>query len=366
MSEIRALTADDIPSVARLFQRTFRKSDTPAAGLEAHLAEIFLHHPWQDPDIVSRVYVGQNGVSGFIGALPARMEFEGRRVRAAIAGSLMVDAPASDPMAGARLVRTFANGPQDISITETANDLSRGLWDQLRAAVVPAGSLDWLLPFRSAAFAAALAAELKPWLRPLGLPARVLDPPLRALLGGSARPEKNARQSATARAPASDEAFAETLIALADSVALRPSWTADIVAWLLRHAERKDRYGHRLCRIVTDARGTTIGAYICYTRPGGIARVLNVLARPGSELAVVACLIRQSKTDGLAGIRGRSDPRLIDALVRHDAIFVHRASLIVHSRDAQLLHAAQKGDALLTGIAGETWSRLIGDSVTES
>ncbi len=366
MSEIRALTADDLPSVARLFQKTFRKSGTPAPALEAHLAEIFLNHPWQDPDIVSRVYLGRNGLTGFIGALPAQMEFEGRPVRAAIAGSLMVDAPASDPMAGARLVRSFANGPQDISITETANDLSRGLWDPLRALVVPAGSLDWLLPFRSAAFAAALAAELKPWLRPLGFPARLLDPPLRALFSRDRSRAQNARQAATALPPASDEAFAEALISLAGSVALRPSWTADILAWLLRHSERKDRYGDRFCRIVADARGATIGAYICYARPGGIARVLNVLARPGSELAVVACLIRQAKADGLAGIRGRSDPRLLDALVRHDAILVHRASLIVHSRDAQLLHAAQRGDALLMGIAGETWSRLIGDSVTES
>ncbi len=51
----------------------------------------------------------------------------------------------------------------------------------------------------------------------------------------------------------------------------------------------------------------------------------------------------------------------MNALLRHGSMFFHRSSTIVHSADAELLHAIDSGDALVTGLAGEAWTRLIGD-----
>ncbi len=45
----------------------------------------------------------------------------------------------------------------------------------------------------------------------------------------------------------------------------------------------------------------------------------------------------------------------MNALLRHGSMFFHRSSTIV------LLHAIDSGDALVTGLAGEAWTRLIGD-----
>jgi len=41
-------------------------------------------------------------------------------------------------------------------------------------------------------------------------------------------------------------------------------------------------------------------------------------------------------------------------------VFVHAASTVIHSRRADLLAVVAGGEALLTGLAGESWSRLIG------
>src|ERR1700688_2546632 len=69
MSLIRACSPEDMPAVAGLFQKTFlsRRRSAPES-LKAYLAELFLHHPWYDPELASRVYVSPAGaVRGFIG-----------------------------------------------------------------------------------------------------------------------------------------------------------------------------------------------------------------------------------------------------------------------------------------------------------
>jgi hypothetical protein len=100
VSDIRSCTLDDIPAVARMFQTAFRdKRKDPPASLQTYLRELFLEHPWQAPEIVSRVYVGADGaVHGFIGQLPISMSFRGRPIRAALASSLVVDDPVAHPL----------------------------------------------------------------------------------------------------------------------------------------------------------------------------------------------------------------------------------------------------------------------------
>jgi hypothetical protein len=72
MSLIRACSPEDMPAVAGLFQKTFLNGRGRAPkSLESYLAELFLHHPWYDPELPSRVYVSAEGaVRGFIGVLP--------------------------------------------------------------------------------------------------------------------------------------------------------------------------------------------------------------------------------------------------------------------------------------------------------
>ncbi len=165
MSLIRACSPEDMPAVAGLFQKTFlnRRRSAPES-LKTYLVELFLHHPWYDPELASRVYVSPEGaVRGFIGVLPLRLCFRGRKIRAAIAGSLMVDRPEENPLAGARLLRSFATGPQELSISENANRVSENMWRKLGGCPMPFESLEWLRVLRPAGAALAFARE---WFAP--------------------------------------------------------------------------------------------------------------------------------------------------------------------------------------------------------
>src|SRR5262245_27600772 len=80
MAEIRACTPEDIPAVAELFQKTFRDPGKAApASLQSYLLDLFLRHPWYEPELAPRVYVTDDGkIGGFIGILPLRMTFRGQ------------------------------------------------------------------------------------------------------------------------------------------------------------------------------------------------------------------------------------------------------------------------------------------------
>src|SRR5256885_11758502 len=118
MTEIRSSTPQDMPAIAALFQRTFRDPRQKApASLQSYLRELFLEHPWFDPALAPKVYVGADGkIGGFIGILPLRLTLADRPVRAAVACSLMVERAQENPLAGARLLRAFFTGPQDLSL----------------------------------------------------------------------------------------------------------------------------------------------------------------------------------------------------------------------------------------------------------
>ena len=362
MSEIRNCTREDIPAVAALFQKTFRNSNAPPPrSLEVCLADSFLDHPRYDPDIASRVHVDANGVvSGFIGVFPGRFEFRGRPVRAAIAGTLMVENPEREPLAGAKLLRSVIKGPQDISISETTNLVSKRLWEPLGGKVVPLLSLDWFRVMRPGSAALSMLAEKYPR-------ATLLAPATRAAdwIGASwtrrvLQPGESPARL-TANTEPSDSEFAAAVLELARPVELRPAWREDDLEWFLAQAAQKARYGSLRRTIVRGRKGELAGCYLYHGAPRRMGRVLQLLAAPNSFGDVVDCLFSEADRAGLAGLRGRCAPLLMDALLTRRCIFLHRASTVIQTADRALAGIVEAGGALLTGLAGESWTRLVGD-----
>jgi hypothetical protein len=78
---------------------------------------------------------------------------------------------------------------------------------------------------------------------------------------------------------------------------------------------------------------------------------------------VVDSLLEHAHQSRCVAVRGRAQSRDIDALFSRDCIFFNRGSVIVHSRNADLIEAARSGDALMTGLAGEAWTRIAGGDV---
>jgi hypothetical protein len=360
MSTIRPLTHADVPAVAGMFQRILRKARAPAnPALETYLAELFLDAPDHDPQIPSHVYVREDErVSGFVGVLPLPMSVEGKPIRAALCGTLMVDGHAQDPFAGARLMRAFLTGPQDISLTETANDVSTDMWRKLRGTILPDHSLEWLRVLRPAAFLAEMAAGtgarvLSPLTRPLDALARrgkprwfsMAEPPLGAL----------------PNVDADEETTAALFRAFTEDFAVQPLWERETLQRMISHSRRKALYGGMVRRQVLARNGKSVGLFLYYGDPGRIGRVVQVLAAPGQAGAVIDSMLAHAHERGMAALRGRTMPALLQAMLGRPFLFLHASSSIVHARDPALVEPFVAGRAFFNGFAGESWSRLIGD-----
>ena len=358
---IRPCTPDDIAAVAGLFQTTFRDPRQAApASLVDYLRVVFLEHPWYDPEVASQVYVAPDGsVGGFIGVLPLRMVLNGERIRAGVAGSLMVRAPEENPLAGARLLRSFVTGPQDLSISETANPLSQGMWERLGGEAVPAYSMEWLRVLQPAGLAFSLLGD---WKSPFKLlrPLRLLVDPIATRVPGNPFALPAAVAQYESDADVTDEVLLEAIPKLTARYPLRPDWDVASLAWFLTHVARKDRHGELFRRMVYGKNREPIGCYLYYARPHGVAWVLQMLARPKAADAVVESLFAHAAGQRSVAIRGRAQPEFLDGLMRRSCAFFHRSSMVVAARRNELVETVRGGHALISGLAGEGWTQLIG------
>jgi len=358
---VRALEPGDLGDVARLFQKTFRGKTGPApASLQSYLSEIFISHPWRDEELMSRVHVSDSGrVDGFIGVLPLRLNLGGRQLRAAVAGSLMVDEPAKNPLAGARLFRAFFSGPQDISLSETANALAQGMWTRLGGRVLPLLSMEWLHMLKPAGTGVSILSERTPVANILRPFAWLADGVLSRFNSIPVRAEAPARMRYTRDEEADEEAFIAYALRYASKFSLRPEWDAGVLRWLLPHVAQKERYGTVSRRLVYGNGPDPIGGYIVYSRPGGVAWVLHILAESARIEPTLDSLIDYARNHGAVALRGRTHPMLMVPLFQRGCVFVHRSSMLVHAREAGLIEAVS-GNALISGLAGESWTKLIG------
>jgi len=359
VATVRDFERDDIEAVARLFQRTFRGSKNQSPALIAHLADVFFDHPWSEPDIRSKVFVEANGaITGFVGVFPSRLELDSRPLRAAFAGSLMVENPKENPLAGARLVRAFLNGPQDISLTETANQTAMGLLQKSGNPLDPGYSLNWLRVLRPASTAVQLAERrfsAARIFRPFG---RIGD---RAMALGRQVPFQPAENSKIVFRDVTPEVFGTALLSLKDIYPLRPRWDEESIRWFVEQSEQKRNFGYPEWRVGYTPDNRPLAAYAYFTNPGGIGWVLQALATPALTGDLVDDLFAHAYKMGAAALRGAAHPWLIPALMTRRTFFHSRSFYVAAARDKSLLEPIRSGQALVSGIAGEGWMRLIGD-----
>lgn len=356
---VRAFREEDAAAVAVLCQRVFRHTDAPPpAGLAACFVETFLGHPAFDPELASQVYVAPDGVlRGFVGVLPVRMVFAGQRLRAAVAASVMVEGAASDPLAGARLLRGFFAGPQDLSLGDNVNEATRRMLQPLGVVADLPSSLEWIRILRPAGFIAELAARRAGGLRALHAPAGLLDATLSRRVGRFAPPPPSGARGRDV-AP---EALAEVIPGLIDGFALRPDFDTATLAWLLAQAARKAERGEPVARLVLRADGRPAGAWLGHLAPRGVLRVVQVFAPPAEARTMVADILGEAWRRGAVAASGRQQPELAEALQLAGCLFRHGGFTLIRTRRPGVAEAVARGDAALNGIAGESWTRLNGD-----
>ncbi len=349
--------------MAALYQKVLLRSNKPApTGLASYLKGIFLNHPWQDSDIPSLVYLNASGdIGGFIGVLPVRLLYRNSSLRAAVPGSLMVSDPSANPLAGARLLRSVRAGSQDLCVSETANDVSMGMWEQMGHHALSQYSMQWVRVFQPARFAVAALKDrtrIAQLLKPAG---SLVDFAGRRILGASIY-KADEKSGKYRREAVEGPELVSALRELSADYLVRPDWDEATLDWLLAHAARKRRHGDMRSHVVLSTGGKTLGCHIYFARSGGIAWVLQILAQPNAGPTVVSSLLDHARQSGCVAVRGRTQPDTVTPLMRQGALFFCNSATVIHARNDELRHAIENGRALITGLAGESWVRLIGDT----
>lgn len=158
---IRPFTADDIPQVADLHRRVFDIPDepdderwTPSSRLlesyQTYFDEVFLNGPWKQDGIHSLVYEDDRGkIVAFLGVVPRRMLLNDEPVWMAVCTQFIVD-PKNRGLAGLQLKSAHLEGPQDLSVTDEANEATRRIWAARGGETCLPFSIHWVRPIQPA------------------------------------------------------------------------------------------------------------------------------------------------------------------------------------------------------------------------
>jgi len=359
---VRPFVEADIPQVAELHRRVFQTGDAPSAELErryrAYFRGIFLDNPWYDEEVSPLVYEDADGsIAGFLGVMPRRMSIRGRPIQAAVSSQFIVEPGRRSTMAAVHLMKTFMSGPQDVSIADEANCLSRKLWESLGGDTALLHSIHWARLLRPAQFG---LLRMGRGTR-LGT-ASVVRPVCRLVDGVAAHlPRSPFRHSVTSLS--SEDLDVETLLAcLSESSgrpALRPEYDARSLRWLLGFLVPARGEGSLHKALVRDAAGQVLGWYLYYAGPAGLGEAIHIGARRESIKAVLEHLFQDAWRRDVVALSGRLEPRFTADFAQTYCLFHPRLCwMLVHSRDAEVLQAIHSGDAMLTRLEGEWCMRF--------
>lgn len=369
MTLLRPLEQGDLGPVADLLVRAFQDGKQASPGLAAYLGDLLLGLPDRDPEISSLVHVNEQGqINGFMGIFTQLMELDGRILRAAIGNSLAVDPEAHDPMVGARLLRGFFRGPQDITISDRSNPISVGMWRGMGGSALPTYSMEWYRILRPAsAWTADVRSRLK--LRTATAPLMsVLDRVIGRYAKGRGReqwtmPTLPLRPPGMTRRDANDADLLRAIPELVSATRLHPVWSEAGLQTVLTHSARKREFGDTIRQLVHDKSGRLAGAYVYYLEPHGFAQVLHVLPAKGMAEPVLDILLADAAERGAVAIGGRAQAALLGPLIDRHAVLSGEYRCVFGTSDAAVLDAVQRGDAVVGGLVGEFWTRLNGDGL---
>lgn len=368
MSVVRPFAVADIDQVSALYKRTLlHRKGAPSVELRDCFRSFYLDGPFRDPEITSLVHLDDRGtISGFVGVHTVPYLVGDRPVRAAFCGALMSREEGRDPMAGARLLKAFLAGPQDVSMSETAIAVTQAMWTRLRGSVIAGHSLDWFRVLQPAGFAHALANRKWPALTTLSPITRIADRLLarrrHASTLAALLPEPAPAGLMTK--DASLDEFAALMRRTSTGISARPDWDNGYLEHVLDVARQKPAYGEPVIMITSTRSGEPLGGFFYHLNAGGIGRVLQIAAMPGHGGTVLDRLFADAYERGAVGLRGRSQPWLLQASTSRQMIFASNAASVIHTKDQTISAPFLSGDCVLNGLAGESWNGLFGGALT--
>jgi hypothetical protein len=368
MSRIRPFVRNDIEQAADLHQRVFGDSDNPAQqkvtpelrqSYADYFERVFFGNPWLDEALPSFVHEEASGkITGFLGVLPRRMSLGGESISVALSSQFIVDPSSRASGAGVRLLKTFLTGPQHLSITDEANNISRRLWEGLGGSTALLYSIHWtrlLRPARVTVSRIGQHARL-PFLAPASKPlCSLMDAVLARRLPHRFRqtmPEVSAEELGT-------DTLLTCLSEFSNTRMLWPELDARSLKWLLETIERKGDQGSLRKLAIRNAKREIIGWYLYQLNPEGLSKVVQLMAKRNSINEVLDHLFYDAWQHGSTVISGRLDPQFMQAFSDKHCLFDCGAPwMLIHSYNPEILRAFHYGDALLSSLEGELCMRF--------
>jgi hypothetical protein len=355
MARIRPVDRAHIPGVTRLHRSVFRPSVVPTPAdcdaYERYLTGVFLTSPVSDPALPSLVFEDDAGdVRGFVGVAARTVVSGGRRLRAAVSTQFVVDPAVAPGLAAVRLAKAFFEGPQDLSVADSANDLGRGIWERLGGKTARLLSLHWTRPLRPARLAVSLLQNrraLAPVATVLSPLATIADFAATTMASSQFRqtpPELIAAEIDVAGMLEHEATFCRT-------AALRVEHDEPALSWLLGRAVKSNG---RLQNTVVRRGQQLLGWAIWHLEHHGTAEVLQLAATDASIEDVLKLLFYDTWKAGAVAVAGRLDPQFAQALSDKYCLFHRRGPwTLVHSKCPELLQPFWNGNASFARLDGE-------------
>ncbi len=362
---IRQLSREDAPAIARVFERVVRQgAGEPPPALVEFFRRTLFDQPWADPQISSLGAEEDGELVAMLAVQARRVRIDGRPARLAVSSQLAVSPSARRPALGALLLREHLRGPQALTVSDGGTELVRAIWERSGGAAAQLRCIEWIRPLRPVALGASYLRHRRGDRSARTLPTRLLDrglaPALEAALrvaGARAQPVRVAPGSATAveLEPLTPATFVEHLPRFTRGIRIALDQDLPFAEWLFRELQLTPGRGRPIARLVS-RRGVPVGMFVYFLKPDGMSLVAQVVGcDEAGTRATVDALVEDARQGGAAGVYGRMEAGLLQAVAAAGGLLVYGGNALVHASSSDLAALMTSPDAFLTRLEGERW-----------
>lgn len=229
----------------------------------------------------SLVYFSDDStIAGFLAVKARAYQFKKQMLTVAHASKFIMSEDSRSSLMAIRVLQQFMKGPQDLSITDDANEGSKLLWQRLGAKVLPEHSIYFKLPLRPLTFA---SGPIRKKVGELGQAvARTMTLGLDYLAGRFRIPYFYYDPSKYELRYLSNDLLMQGHRRMMSKYDLYPAYDLDTIDHLLHLAQREIQFG-QLQRVAMMDEDRLVGWFIYYLNRGNSCELLEAQAYPGHE-----------------------------------------------------------------------------------